>query len=111
MDRILHALFVGGKNRYINSTLRTLFAPLPLHERKDLVSELLKMSDLNPQHNAMRLSMEEIKSLCFAWHEMQKNHPKLKKIIEETEFDSDEASYVNVDELECEEQSDFVVKF
>ena len=115
MDRVLHALFVGGRNRYINSTLRTLFAPLPLNERKDLVTELLKMSDLNPQFNAMRLSMEEIKALCFAWHHMQENHPKLKKIIEETEFSSDVASYVNVEDLESEQsdfdKSDFVVKF
>lgn len=77
IDRVLHALFVSGKNRQIKTSLRSLFSPLPLNERKDLVNELLKQSDLNPEHSAIRLSMEEIKSLCFAWHDMQESHKKI----------------------------------
>ena len=110
VDRVVHALFVGGKNRFIRTSLRSLFTPLSLNERKDLVDELLKISDLNPKHSAPKLSMEEIKSLCFAWKHMSDHHPKLKRMVEESEFCTDEASYVNVDDLDSD-TSEFVVKF
>lgn len=109
IDRVVHALFVGGKNRQIRSSLRSLFDPMSKNEKQDLVDELLKSSDLDPKHSAPRLSMEEIKSLCFAWKHMSDNHRKLKQMVEETELCTDDASYINVDDLE--ESSEFVVKF
>ena len=64
---------------------------------------------MDPKKSAPRLSMEEIKSLCFAWQHMSDNHRKLKQMVEETELCNDDASYINVDDLE--EHSEFVVKF
>ena len=100
IDRVVHALFVGGKNRQIRSSLRSLFDPMSKNEKQDLVDELLKSSDLDPKHSAPRLSMEEIKSLCYAWKHMSDNHRKLKQMVEETELCTDDASYINVDDLE-----------
>ena len=40
---------------------------------------------------------------------MSENHRKLKQLVEETELCTDDASYINVDDLE--ERSEFVVKF
>ena len=91
MDTILHALFLGGKNKYIKTTLRTIFTELgvPMPQTVDFVHQLLEQSDLDPTTTALHLSMEDIRALCFNYQHLKETQLKHTTILDERPIEDD----------------------
>jgi len=122
IDFVVNTLFLNGKNKYIRTTLKRLFvhSGVTPEESKVLVHELLENCDLNPKTSAIRLSLDDIKTLCFGYQRMNETHELLiEKSVEKTRESEevfDEAAYFNDgEEIFVEKNSDkdskFVVRF
>lgn len=80
VDKVVNALFVGGKNRRIGRMLRTLFSKHGVNENEaiELTNELLSRCDIDPKSTAIMLSMADIKALCFGYKLLCESHTLLK---------------------------------
>jgi len=114
VDYVVNSLFVPGKNRFLRTNLQRLFIPMGVSPdmSKTLAIELLEKCDIDPTLSAVRLSMDDIKSLCFGFQHFKETHPELLKSklstdqnndIEETEaaLFNIENSSVAKDDLKC----------
>jgi len=79
VDHVVNSLFLNGKNKYIRTQLRRLFVHLgaSAQESTKLANQLLTHCDLDPTLSAVRLTLDDIKSLCFGFQHMKETHPKL----------------------------------
>merc|ERR1711997_783965 len=79
VDYVVNSLFLNGKNKYIRTCLRRLFVQLgaSAEESSQLANQLLTECDLDPTTSAVRLTLDEIKALCFGFQHMKETHSKL----------------------------------
>ena len=80
---------------------------------KKLAKDLLEKCDIDPTFCAVRLSMDDIKSLCFGFQHLKETHPLLIKTqmsMEET-IQNSEADYYNVEKNNSEADLKYVVQF
>jgi len=113
VDYIVNCLFVRGKNKYLRGNLQRLFVPMGASPElsRELAIELLEKCDIDPTSCAVRLSMDDIKSLCFGYQHFKETHPKLQKTklhIDNNEIYESEADLFNIennsvdkDDLKC----------
>jgi len=115
VDYVVNSLFLPGKNKYLRTNLRRLFVPLGVSPdaSKKLAKDLLEKCDIDPTFCAVRLSMDDIKSLCFGFQHLKETHPLLLKTqmsLEET-IQNSEADYYNVEKNNSEADLKYVVQF
>jgi len=115
VDYVVNSLFLPGKNKYLRTNLRRLFVPLGVSPEasKKLAKDLLEKCDIDPTFCAVRLSMDDIKSLCFGFQHLKETHPLLLKTqtsLEET-IQNSEADYYNVEKTTSEADLKYVVQF
>merc|ERR1711997_1284943 len=79
VEHVVNSLFLNGKNKYIRTKLRRLFVHLgaSAQESSKLANQLLTQCDLDPTLSAVRLTLDEIKALCFGFQHMKERHSKL----------------------------------
>ena len=118
VDRVVNALFLGGKNKYTCKTLKTLFLPhgVNVKEALELTNELLSRCDVDPKTTAVGLSMADIKALCFGYKLLTETHPLLKErgqsmMESEVELDIDYESDSQSVVVKHEPPPKFVVQF
>ena len=92
-----------------------MFVPLGVSPEasKKLAKDLLEKCDIDPTFCAVRLSMDDIKSLCFGFQHLKETHPLLLKTqtsLEET-IQNSEADYYNVEKTTSEADLKYVVQF
>jgi len=113
VDYVVNCLFVAGKNKFLRTNLRRLFVPLGVspEESRNLAKQLLEKCDIDPTSCAVRLSLDDIKSLCFGFQHLKETHPQLiKSQLSLEKSKESEADYYNI-ETNTEEDLKYVVRF
>ena len=80
-------------------------------ESRNLANQLLEKCDIDPTSCAVRLSLDDIKSLCFGFQHLKETHPQLiKSQLSLEKSKESEADYYNI-ETNTEEDLKYVVRF
>lgn len=115
VDHVVNSLFVPGKNKYLRTNLRRLFIPVGASPEmsKNLANELLEKCDIDPTFSAVRLSMDDIKSLCFGFQHLKETHPKLTnfQLSIENDIQESEADFFNIENDSAKDDLKWVVRF
>jgi len=105
VDYVVNSLFVSGKNKYLRSNLRRLFIPYGASPELSmkLAIELCEKCDIDPITCAVKLTMDDIRSLCFGFQHFKETHPKL--LRKNLPLDIDDINQSEADLLEIENNS------
>ncbi len=81
MNKVVTALFVGGKQKFLSNSLAYLFTGHPMlttkHARIKWAKTMLDMTRINHKRMSISLEMEEIRELCFAYRYLLEKEPDL----------------------------------
>ena len=97
VDSVVNALFVSGKNRFVRNTLPKLFLSqgVDLAKARGLALQLLERCDLSPTTNAVQLTLEDIRSLCFGYQHMRETNAAFNSMVHHSAWTEDEAVLLN----------------